>query len=179
MFASIITNLGGLIILAINVWTQNNENISILIRREDYLNLEEEYSKQKKIYEFDQISFLYEQQLSFIGMNSKNKFEQEKYYEVFQDNVMMINRLYNLYDNCMFSINAYTHLKFDEFTDWYTGFNSTGLTDEDVILFNRSIRQDLPSVMDWSGDILHNYVQDTKCKNSYVLSALSKLFKKN
>lgn len=186
MLAKILTNIFGLTILVNKVWTQNNENTStstIQNRRhpqpftpplsQDYFNHEEIHLK-KKIYEDDKIDALFFQHAKSTGLQGLEKFYEEQYYLVFRQNILLMNRLYNIYNTTMFSINAYTHYTFDEFTNWFTGFNSTGLTEDDVTLFNRSVIQELPPVIDWSDDILLDYFQDTKCKNSYVLSALSK-----
>lgn len=183
MFASIITDVLGLIILVNTVRTQNYQNKSILTtvpaRKGQLLANSPMYydhdMPRKKIYDVDKIDSLYQTHSSYTGLKNLDKFKEEDYYTVFSENIHLINRLHNLYDTSTFSINAYTHLKFDEFTNGYTGFNSTGLTDDDVICFNRNIVQDLPPVIDWSDNMLQNHIQDTKCKNSYVLSALSKL----
>lgn len=180
MLASKIINIIGLFILVNNVRTQNNDNTTILtivqarrVQKPGAL-FDDEAIPKKKIYDPDKIDSLFQQHASYIGINKLSRNDAEKHYVIFYDNVMLINQLFNFYTTARFSINAYTHLNFDEFTNGYTGFNGTGLTDDDVILFNRSIVQDTPPMMDWSGeDMLQTYVQDTKCKNSYLYSALS------
>lgn len=185
MLARIVTNIVGFIILVNNVRTQNNENTSILTtvqaRREQKsftpAVLYDETTPMKKEYDLDKIDSLFEYQLNrFIyDTNKYNKTVEKKYYAVFKENIKLINYLNKFYDSATFSINAYTHFEFDEFTNWFTGFNSTGLKDDDVVLFNRSVVQNIPRMMDWSTDILPDYYQETKCKNSYMLSALGKL----
>lgn len=174
------TNLVGLIILVNNVETQNNENTNVLTTGQASNEQEPPamlHKPKQKIYDPKKIDALFNQHAPNIyGLNQADKTEVDQYYKVFKENIMMMNQLSKFYNTAQFSINAYTHLTLDEFTNWYTGFNSTGLTVEDVMLFNRTIVQHIPPVINWSDGILNDYYQETKCKNSYVLSALSKLF---
>lgn len=178
MLASIIINTVGIIILVNNVRTENNENMTI--KYQETLTTGQKTREHKRFgeqlvprqkYDTNQIDSLFQ---LYKETNILDKSEEKKNYDAFSDNIRKMNFLIDFYATAHFSINAYTHLTFEEFTKLCTGFNSTGLTDDGVILFNRSIVQELPPVIDWSDEILNEYHQDTKCKTSYVFSALSK-----
>lgn len=190
MCAKIITNIFGVTILVNNILSQNNTNISKSTTSEnyppeyyfpmtnDYNPYVERNQSEKKVYEEDKFGSLFEQYAKYIGFDitsHRDHRQAEDYFLVFCHNLRRINHLYNIYNTTTFSINKYTHYKSVEFTNWLTGFNGTGLTQDDIISFNRSLVQNVPPTMDWSNDILQDYFQDTKCKNSYVFSALSKL----
>lgn len=190
MLASITTCIVVLIILVNTVRTQTTSIYPVPDYDVPYLKIQTttefidydgggsyDYTQQKrKMYDTNELTPLFLEHAKRIGIESEHKIVQERYYLVFSDNVYLINRLSNIYNTTMFSINAYTHLTFKNFTEGYTGFNGTGLRDDDVVMFNRSVIEHIPPVMDWSHDMLNIYYQESYCKNSYVLSALSKSY---
>lgn len=91
---------------------------------------------------------------------------------VFITNLVLINYYSNYITTAKFGVNMYTGITFDKFIQGYTGFNSTGLTDEGVVEFDPQNAERIPIEMDWTGSLTSYQME--YCKNSYVYSALSK-----
>lgn len=169
MFSSETLKVVRLILLVNIVKTQNNENRDKFNKQQSPFDVLPGPKLQiGNVYDPEKIPILYEEHTRTFNVYG------DQYYKVFKKNVLIINALNNVYETANFSINAYTHLTLEEFTNGFTGFNNTGLTDDDVISFNRGLVQHVPPMMDWSEGLLEQYIQQAPCKMSYVLSALSK-----
>lgn len=118
---------------------------------------------------------LFETYLDQFHKFQKKDYSAQKRLELkksFKANLIIIDYFNSIYTTAKFGINKYTGLSFDKFIQGYTGFNSTGLTDEGVVEFDPQYVERIIPAMDWRYSL--TLYEMLYCKNSYVYSALSK-----
>lgn len=128
------------------------------------------FNSQDILFENYIINFRLREKLYYWYNNSPDRFSEAK--QAFKENLVLIDYFNKYITTAKFGVNKYSGISFDKFIQRYTGFNSTGLTDEGVVEFDPKYAGRIPVEMDWTR--LLTIYEMSYCKNSYVYSALSK-----
>lgn len=142
-----------------------------LLPLRDFDQLISEYNISNAASAFNDYNFKY-------GKRYKNDAEETNTFNIFRDNLRKINYLNQIATTAAFTINEFTSMTFEEFTEKYTGYDSAaaGISKDNVTRFDFDPKFRYSDNKDYREGGLLIVKHQKNCSNSYVHSAVGKIF---